>query len=330
MARTGPQKIPGASQQHFFGTGQYSGSDMEINCGVVHTTEGRTLTTYGAGAMAPTATGLPDIKNRKLRWYQHYDVDESARALENKLGGVETNTANAFQIELVGTCDAKHAKSWDGKVAGVDYIYWPDAPDWALAEVAWLVGWLYENHGVPLSCVKDWLAYGADTRRPGVTPASYGASPARMSMAEWRNFRGWCGHQHVPENAHGDPGSMDFARVIALATGTNIPPKKEDDMPLTDADVKRILTTDGIVPAPSSAADYKTNKFWTVASHLATTTAAVRDLQKTQAAQTAAITALAKLAGANVDTKTVVTAVQKAIADAVIKVDVDINGPGAS
>ncbi|UNM16656.1 peptidoglycan-binding protein [Streptomyces formicae] len=178
--------------------------------------------------MAPTVTGVPDFTAKKIRWYQHYDVDESARALANKLGGVQTNQANAFQIELVGTCDDKKKTSWDGKNAGVDYIYWPAAPDWALAEVAWLVRWLHDYHGVPLTCVKNWIAYGKDTRRPGITPASYGASPARMSFTQWQKFTGWCGHQHVPENDHGDPGSMNFARVIELAreAGANPPAPK--------------------------------------------------------------------------------------------------------
>lgn len=238
MARTGPQRIPGASLAHFYGTGQYSGSDMEINCGVVHTTEGRTLPDYNGGAIAPTVTGVPDIKARTIRWYQHYDVDESARALANKLGGVSTNTANVFQIELVGTCDDSKKTTWSGKKAGVDYLHWPSAPDWALAEVAWLVRWLHDTHGVPLTCVRDWLAYGLDARRPGVTPASYGsANPARMTFTEWRSFRGWCGHQHVPENDHGDPGSLDFARVLAIAKGQTI---EEDDVALSDTDIKKI------------------------------------------------------------------------------------------
>lgn len=228
MTRTGPQKIPGASQAHFYGDGQYSGSDLEVNCGVVHTTEGRTLPDYNGGAIAPTVTGVPDIAARRIRWYQHYDVDESARALANKLGGVQTNTANAFQIELVGTCDDAKKTSWGSVRAGVDYLHWPTAPEWALIEVAWLVRWLNANHGVPFTCAKDWLAYGADSRRPGITPASYGANPARMTFAQWNAFTGWCGHQHVPENDHGDPGSLDFARVIALAKGTAT---EEDDMP---------------------------------------------------------------------------------------------------
>lgn len=303
MARTGPQKIPGASQAYFYGAGQYSGSDMEVNCGVAHTTEGRTVPTYDGGAQAPTVTGLPDFKAKKIRWYQHYDVDESARALANKLGGVETNTANVFQIELVGTCDDKYAKTWGGKTAGVDYIYWPDAPEWALAEVAWLVRWLHDNHGVPLTCVKDWLAYGKDSRRPGITPASYGASPARMSMAAWRTFRGWCGHQHVPENDHGDPGSMDFARVIALAKGNAKPttPPKEDVMPLSDADVNRIAKataeqvwqvmakSDGVYLAPTDAPDYSPTvtdrgHYWSGRQVMADLVRRVRDTQQAVAA----------------------------------------------
>ncbi|WP_193777777.1 hypothetical protein [Streptomyces sp. E5N298] len=253
MARTGPQKIPGASQAYFYGSGVFSGSAMEVNCGVVHTTEGRTVPSYAdsqgrRGALAPTVTGLPDFKARKIRWFQHYDVDESARALANKLGGVETNTANVFQIELVGTCDDSKKTSWSGKRAGVDYLHWPTAPDWALAEVAWLVRWLNANHGIPLTCASNWLAYGKDSRRPGITPASYGASPARMSMTAWRSFKGWCGHQHVPENDHGDPGSLDFARVIQLAKGDSKAPEpvREDDVPHA---IGRYDTTDRtIVP----------------------------------------------------------------------------------
>ncbi|MFF8793327.1 hypothetical protein [Streptomyces globisporus] len=297
MAKTGPQKIPGASQAYFYGTGRYSGSDMEVNCGVAHTTEGRSVPTYGGGAQAPTVTGLPDFKAKKIRWYQHYDVDESARALMNKLAGVETNTANVFQIELVGTCDAKNAKTWGGKTAGVDYIYWPDAPEWALAEVAWLVRWLHDYHGVPLTCVKDWLAYGKDSRRPGVTPASYGASPARMSMSAWRTFTGWCGHQHVPENDHGDPGSMNFARVIALAKGDTKPtPPKEAPVALSDADVKRIAKacadevwkvmakSDGVYLAPTDDPQYNAEPthpghYWSGRTVMADLVRRVRDTQ---------------------------------------------------
>ncbi|WP_406325775.1 hypothetical protein OG784_12715 [Streptomyces sp. NBC_01617] len=327
MARTGPQKIPGASQQYFYGSGRYSGSDMEVNCGVAHTTEGMTVPSYSSGAEAPNVTGMPDFAAKKIRWHQHFDVDESARALMNKSGGVETNTANAFQIELVGTCDSAKAKTWGGKKAGVHYIYWPDAPDWALAEVAWLVRWLHDYHGVPLTCVKNWLAYGLDSRRPGVTPASYGANPARMSMTAWRNFTGWCGHQHVPENDHGDPGSMNFARVIALAKGTTHIEEEDPMAGISKQDIYDAVWKTDQVKAPTTSTTLKTNPTWAPASILTDIVNNVRAIRAAEAGQTAAITALAKLVGSGVDTAAVVTAVQAAIKDAVI--DVNINSKDA-
>ncbi|MFE0794800.1 hypothetical protein [Streptomyces mutabilis] len=324
MARTGPQKIPGASQAYFYGTGRYSGSAMEVNCGVVHTTEGRTVPSYSSGAMAPNVTGLPDIKARKIRWYQHFDVDESARALANRSGGVETNTANVFQIELVGTCDDKYKTSWSGKRAGIDYLHLPTAPDWALAEVAWLVRWLNQQHGIPLTCVKDWLAYGKDSRRPGITPASYGANPARMSMSAWRSFKGWCGHQHVPENDHGDPGNLNFARVIAIAKGQTAEPKEDPMAGFTKQDIFDAVWKTDALAAPDDAADRKTNPNWWAGSTLRDIQAKVRSTDKRVAAMSAAITALAGQVGKNADTATIVAAVERAIADAVVKVDVDI------
>lgn len=270
MALSGPQKIPGASLNLFFGN-RYSGSAMEVNCGVVHTTEGMSLVSYSNGASAPNVTGVPDFKAKKIRWHQHFDVDRSARALMNKSGGVETNSANVFQIELVGTCDDKHKTSWSGKKAGVDYIHWPTAPDWALREVAWLVRWLNTEHKIPLTCTSMWLAYGKDSRRPGITPASYGASPARMSMTTWRSFKGWCGHQHVPENDHGDPGNLDMARIIAYAKGQT--PETEEEDPLmgfTKKDVYDAVMGTDAVPAPNSSPTAKTNKTWTLSSYVQT------------------------------------------------------------
>lgn len=207
---------PGASRAYDY-SNKYDGSPIDPNCGVLHTTEGTTLPSYGGGASAPNITIKPNIAKKKLEFYQHYPFNRSARALVNASGGVETNTSNVVQVELVGTCDAKHKTSWNGAKAGKDYIYWPDAPDWALDGLAAFLAWQYKNNGIPLSGPSMWLAYGIDPRRPGVTPASYGNSPARMSFAAWNAFQGWCGHQHVPENHHGDPGDMDFAKLIALA-----------------------------------------------------------------------------------------------------------------
>lgn len=106
---------------------------------------------------------------------------------------------------------------------------------------------------------------------------------------------------------------------------------QEEDMPITDADAEKIarkvLTIDGVIANPVSGTDN---------SHIALMTSArnieivVRRLETKEAAQTAVITALASKVGSGDDTAEIVAAVQKAIADAVIKVDVDINRGGAA
>ena len=150
---SGPQRYPGADQSHRY-QGAYGGDDMEVNVVVLHTTEGRTLPDYSGGAEAPNLTAVPDLTTKKLRWYQHFDIDTSSRALVNKPGGVATNTLNVCQVELVGTCDpATHAR-W----GTTPHVYWPEAPEWALAEVAVFLRWMNAQHGVPLMGPKAWPA----------------------------------------------------------------------------------------------------------------------------------------------------------------------------
>jgi hypothetical protein len=223
---------------------------MESNVGVIHTTEGVIVPTYRGGRDAPNFTALPDIKNRVLRWHQHFDFDVSSRALMNLAGGVQTNTANAVQIELVGTCDERHRTTWDSRRAGVDYLFWPDAPDWALAELAKFVKWAHDHHGVPLRSTVTWKAYNK-----GQVGGSYGNNGVRLSGAQWNAYYGWLGHQHVPENDHGDPGNLNFARVLAHATG--LPAKEDDGMALTDAEIKRIVDKVWAARFKSPAADPK-------------------------------------------------------------------------
>jgi hypothetical protein len=177
---------------------------MEVNVIVLHTTEGTSLPTYGGGGSAPNFTAVPDFANKKLKWFQHFDFDTSSRALVNKSGGVQTNTNNVVQVELVGTCDPGTHKKW----GTAKHIFWPDAPEWALQEVAKFLAWANKNHGVPLTGPSKWVAY----------PTSYAnGGGQRMSFDAWDKFKGICGHQHVPENVHGDPGAIDFARLVGFA-----------------------------------------------------------------------------------------------------------------
>lgn len=221
MTLSGPQIYPGAIRGSHWYEDNWGGDDMESNVLVLHTTEGpNSVPDYNGGSVAPNMTVLPKIQTEKVEWYQHFRVDVSSRALVNKLGGVQTNTLNVYQLEMVGTCDDAKRNTWvvGGKTlkAGVDYIYWPDAPDWLLKEVAKHVVWLVKEHGFKLTTPSLWLRYGKDTHRPGVTPASYGASPARMTFSQWNSFKGICGHQHVPENEHGDPGAFPIQRLLVF------------------------------------------------------------------------------------------------------------------
>ena len=122
----------------------------------------------------------------------------AAKSLVNLPGGVETNQrGGVYQIEIVGRA--------------------VDVPNY---DDAWYAR-LYERleevcamTGTPPVFPLPFEPY----------PQSYGNNLVRMSYDDWNCFEGICGHQHVPENDHGDPGALDVTRLQP-------PPPKEDDMP---------------------------------------------------------------------------------------------------
>ena len=73
------QKYPRASLAAWHQS-RYPGDQMNANTGVVHTTEGTTLPSYGGGASAPTFTLVPSLASKTVAVFQHFDVDRSARA----------------------------------------------------------------------------------------------------------------------------------------------------------------------------------------------------------------------------------------------------------
>lgn len=216
MAKTGPQRYPGASTTYWYGT-KYPGSPMETNVLVWHSTEGTSLPSYNGGAEAPNFTAKPDFKNKRLVWYQHFDFDVSSRALVNRPGGVETNTLNAGQVEIVGTSDPTTHKRW----GSTPHLYMPELPDWAIRDLAAFARWARDHHGVPLTSRVVFKAY----------PGSYGPTATRMTYDEWNSFTGHCGHQHVPENLHGDPGAFPMAAILTAAKPAPTPTPEEDDVP---------------------------------------------------------------------------------------------------
>lgn len=189
----------------------YSGGPSK---GILHTTESGSLPDYDGGAKAPHFSVLPIPAERRVRSYQHYDTARPSRALRNVAGGVQTNGDSAIQIELIGTTVATVASK-------TGWMHWASAPRWALDGLRELMIWIEDQHGIPaIATRRPWLPDGA----------GYGTSPARMTPAEWDAFTGWCGHMHVPENQHSDPGALDLAYLLIRDTDP-APAPEDDDMP---------------------------------------------------------------------------------------------------
>lgn len=201
--------MPGASRVQKFSGNRHKAKVDKI---IIHTTEGGSWPGYGGGGSAPHFTVHRDGTIR-----QHIDTAYSSKALENDRGGVETNNDGCIQIEFIGSCDRSYARKH-----GLFFV--EEATDRDFAGLAKVLAWIHETHGVVLS-TRDlkW----SDTN------AAYESAPQRMSFAQWRKFTGVAGHQHVPENAHWDPGRMDVDRVVELA---------------------RRLTVGGTVPSGGTAA----------------------------------------------------------------------------
>lgn len=213
--RTGPQVYPGADTSDWY-QDQYQGDAMESNVVTWHSTEGTSLPGYDGGSKAPNFTAVADFKAQRIKWYQHFGVDTSSRALANKPGGVQTNTLNVVQVEVVGTCDPATHTKW--AKAGREHLYMPELPDWVVRDLAAFARWLSDNHGIPMTAGVEFKAYP-------------GNGSVRMSFDQWNKYKGHCGHQHVPENDHGDPGAFPMQRILELARGGASTPPGENPAP---------------------------------------------------------------------------------------------------
>lgn len=266
------------------------------NKGVLHTTETSVLPGYAYGGNAPHFSVLPIFSSKSVVYYQHYDTDRPSRALVDLAGGVQTNNDGVIQIELIGTC----TKSGPG-------MYWPDAPQWAIDGLLKLMQWINKDRGIPMVQPKQgWLPY----------PSSYGNTSVRMSQSAWDKYAGWCGHQHVPENLHGDPG--DMSAVF-----------KEADMP-DPRDFSKDLYKYDTIPVGSAAGAFPNNANDTISLRTAMgyVVAATHDLRGEVAGLSAAVEALATANGA--DPKEIADIVAKAVRERLALLDVvDKNAPSA-
>ena len=191
--------LPEAEKRVHKNIGNLSFREKDDPKGVLHTTETFGVPSYSDWSIPPHVTVQP-FEGLGVKVFQHIPFDRAAFALRNLPGGVETNRDYAFQIELVGTCDPARTR----KDAGI--YYWPNADDKVLEALGRdVILPMHEELGIPLRS-PQWRSY----------PESYGRSEVRMGGYQWDEYAGFLGHQHVPENSHGDPGLFPWQRMMRL------------------------------------------------------------------------------------------------------------------
>lgn len=156
--------------------------------GVIHSTEGASYAgargAYGATGNFPHFTA--SFETSKFEIWQHLPLTSYATALVHPTNGPETNRLACIQIEVVGFAE--------------------QSPGWPIGLLDGLrtwMEWIEAQTGVQ-ALSPQFLPY----------PMSAGQTLARMSATEWMAFHGWCGHEHVPGNTHGDPGALNMAYLL--------------------------------------------------------------------------------------------------------------------
>jgi hypothetical protein len=155
--------------------------------GVLHTTEGST-----AGGAISTFQGNDFWPHITADWsagriVQHLSLDVAARALE--VHAIQTNRANCIQIEMVGFAAA--------------------TPNWTSNQLEFMGNLMRSIEAlvpIPRQTTLTFMsAPQSETVNNGV----------RLNGPDWLQFSGWCGHQHVAENSHGDPGAIDIGYLCS-------------------------------------------------------------------------------------------------------------------
>lgn len=206
--------------------------DPEV--GVLHTTESRGQFRPQAGRYFGKAPGsYPNATISRGTIYEHIPANRSSRALKNLPGGVETNKRGTYQIEI----------DWNSADVA-------NCPADTMAAVRAQMAWVSSVTSIPLTCSVTFHPYPVTT--PGVR---YGSEPWRLSFDAWRRYRGWLGHQHAPENSHGDPGGIDIAYLLGGATTAPDTPEQEWDEMATEQQIRDIVAEEAALAVMAITGD---------------------------------------------------------------------------
>jgi hypothetical protein len=162
---------------------------------VLHTTQcswDAAIAAYRGGLKAPTFQIGPH------RIAQLVPLGEAAAALESVRGvGPETNLWARVQVEIVFTVDEKrHRRTWMPNGPTTDVL------------VA-LMRFLEEDCDIPLE-----RPFGAEDVLEGLLASK---DFKHRRSGKWGTAAGYYGHLDMPENAHWDPGNLDYGELFKRA-----------------------------------------------------------------------------------------------------------------
>lgn len=203
-----------------------------------------------------------------------YEYWRDSTNLESHFGlGYDGDLAQYIGTETRADANASANRRGDGTGAvSIETASNTQASDpWTDAQVEKLIAvgaWMHTHHGVPLRICRSHSdpGYGYHSlHREWSTSGT--ACPGKARIAQFRQ--------------------VVFPGIVARATGKTS--SQEDTVALTDEDIRRLATRDGIWPAPKDAADYSDDPksmrhYWSLQSHVVGTTTKVRAMEKRLAA----------------------------------------------
>lgn len=173
---------------------------------LLHTTEGSSYpgarSSYVKNKFAPHVTCGAD-SNGAFLVMQHLPLSSRATTLSDDSGGIRPNRDYVIQVEIIGFCDPR----WKNHEL---YIH-----NWSKTyaeHVAYVLKVLLKARPIPKRSTVTWVEY----------PKSYGERASqRLAPTAFDLYAGILGHQHAPENDHGDPGNLSaFVRQYLIPKPT--------------------------------------------------------------------------------------------------------------